>query len=272
MERDEVGEDTRRAVWGSSARGRHSFQLRVLLRRINVRFGVVRRAGHSLFVPSRSWRRPRPRQCPTTSPGAAGCCTRCSATRSARSGWTRTRSARATCPRAGRRRRRRTPRSTRGAVGGPALIAAMLTACKLRRPAAGTEVRGVLRVHVLRDDAPGGGLRLTLAGCHLPETGWGHLTFADSTPAAGRAFTDDGRVHEDRGLKGRDRARRAHRRPGPAAHPPRPHPARAGRHPPRAHRPGSAPGATGGCSAARAAGRSRRPPIRGSGRRPGRCP
>ena len=27
---------------------------------------------------------------------------------------------------------------------------------------------------------------LTKTGCHLPEQGWGHLTFADSSPAAGR--------------------------------------------------------------------------------------
>ena len=40
---------------------------------------------------------------------------------------------------------------------------------------------------------------LTRAGCELPEQGWSHLTFADSSPAAGRAFTDDGRVHEHRG-------------------------------------------------------------------------
>src|SRR6266571_1460449 len=35
----------------------------------------------------------------------------------------------------------------------------------------------------------------------------GYLTFADSSPAAGRAFTDDGQVHEHRGLKGRTRGR-----------------------------------------------------------------
>jgi hypothetical protein len=44
-------------------------------------------------------------------------------------------------------------------------------------------------------------------GCSLPEEGWGLLTFSDSSPAAGRDYTDDGQVHEDRGLKGR--ARRA---------------------------------------------------------------
>ncbi len=49
---------------------------------------------------------------------------------------------------------------------------------------------------------------LTEDGCRLPDTGWGRLIFSDSSPAAGREFTDDGRVHEDRGLKGRDRQAR----------------------------------------------------------------
>ena len=35
----------------------------------------------------------------------------------------------------------------------------------------------------------------------------GYLAFADSSPAAGKAFTDDGMVHERRGLKGRTRGR-----------------------------------------------------------------
>jgi len=48
---------------------------------------------------------------------------------------------------------------------------------------------------------------LTKAGCHLPEQGWGYLTFADSSPAAGKAYTDDGAVHEHRGLKGRTKGR-----------------------------------------------------------------
>lgn len=46
---------------------------------------------------------------------------------------------------------------------------------------------------------------LLKSGCKLPETGWGLLTFGDSSPAAGKDFTDDGAVHEDRGLKGRPR-------------------------------------------------------------------
>jgi integrase len=48
---------------------------------------------------------------------------------------------------------------------------------------------------------------LTRSGCELPAQGWGHLTFADSSPSAGRAYTDDGQMHEHRGLKGRTRGR-----------------------------------------------------------------
>lgn len=48
---------------------------------------------------------------------------------------------------------------------------------------------------------------LTKEGCYLPERGWGHLDFADASPAAGKAYTDDGQVHENRGLKGRNKGR-----------------------------------------------------------------
>jgi integrase len=46
---------------------------------------------------------------------------------------------------------------------------------------------------------------LRRSGCHLPETGWGTLTFSVSAPAAGKQWTDSGTVHEERGLKGRTR-------------------------------------------------------------------
>jgi integrase len=57
---------------------------------------------------------------------------------------------------------------------------------------------------------------LTRGGCELPERGWGHPTFADASPSAGRAYTDDGQVHEHRGLKGRTRGRSATRARKPA--------------------------------------------------------
>jgi len=50
---------------------------------------------------------------------------------------------------------------------------------------------------------------LTRDGCHLPDSGWGHLIFADASPAPGQAYTDDGQVHEHRGLKGRTKGRPA---------------------------------------------------------------
>ena len=37
----------------------------------------------------------------------------------------------------------------------------------------------------------------------------GRLVFSDASTAAGRDFTDDGMVHEDRGLKGRSRQARS---------------------------------------------------------------
>lgn len=46
---------------------------------------------------------------------------------------------------------------------------------------------------------------LTKDACVLPETGWGRLIISESSPAAGRDFTDTGKVHDERGLKGRDR-------------------------------------------------------------------
>jgi len=50
---------------------------------------------------------------------------------------------------------------------------------------------------------------LTRDGCHLPDHGWGRLTFAYSSTAAGKSVTDDGQVHEHRGLKGRTMGRPA---------------------------------------------------------------
>ena len=57
---------------------------------------------------------------------------------------------------------------------------------------------------------------LTAAAATCPNTGWGHLTFADASPAAGKAYTDDGAVHEHRGLKGRTKGRPSPRARRPA--------------------------------------------------------
>ena len=101
------------------------------------------------------------------------------------------------------------------AVGSPALVADMLKACGTigrRQGPRFTAFYGCMFYALMR---PSEVAALTKAGCHLPEQGWGHLIFADASPAAGRAYTEDGQVHEHRGLKGRTKGRpnRSARRP-----------------------------------------------------------
>jgi integrase len=99
-------------------------------------------------------------------------------------------------------------------VGGPDLVADMLAVTSYighRQGLRFVAFYGCMFYAMMR---PSEVIALTKDGCHLPAEGWGRLIFADTSPAAGRDFTDDGRVHEDRGLKGRPRqasARRATR-------------------------------------------------------------
>jgi integrase len=91
------------------------------------------------------------------------------------------------------------------AVGSPQLVAEMLTAATYvgaRQGCRFTAFYGCMFYAMMR---PAEVARLTKAGCHLPSTGWGRLTFGDSTPAPGKEWTNTGDVHEDRGLKGRSR-------------------------------------------------------------------
>jgi hypothetical protein len=82
-------------------------------------------------------------------------------------------------------------------------------ACRFAATSAGPRWRGlyVLRLHLLRDDAPLRGRRAHQGRLLPPGHRLGYLTFADSSPAAGKACTDDGQVHEHRGLKGRNKGR-----------------------------------------------------------------
>ncbi len=94
-------------------------------------------------------------------------------------------------------------------VGSPALVTEMLTACSyvgLRQGPRFVAFYGCMYYAMMR---PAEVAALTRDGCHLPEHGWGRLTFTDSSPAAGKAVTDDGQVHEHRGLKGRTKGRPA---------------------------------------------------------------
>jgi hypothetical protein len=46
-------------------------------------------------------------------------------------------------------------------------------------------------------------VNLRQADCELPETGWGRLHLARTTPEVGKRYTDSGELHDDKGLKHR---------------------------------------------------------------------
>ena len=70
-------------------------------------------------------------------------------------------------------------------VGTPTLIAAMLVACSYVGRTQGPRFAffGCTYYAMMR---PSEVAALTKDGCYLPGKGWGHLAFADSSPAAGR--------------------------------------------------------------------------------------
>ncbi|MGK5697922.1 tyrosine-type recombinase/integrase [Streptomyces sp. URMC 128] len=53
---------------------------------------------------------------------------------------------------------------------------------------------------------PAEAVGLRLSDCHLPETGWGTLTLAETRPVSGKQWTDSGERHDRRGLKAREAA------------------------------------------------------------------
>ena len=107
-------------------------------------------------------------------------------------------------------------------VGSPALIAAMLAECGQVGRRQGPRFSAFFGCMYYAMMRPSEVAALTRDGCDLPDAGWGYLTFADSSPAAGKAYTDHGGVHEHRGLKGRTsgRAGMASSPAGPSARSP----------------------------------------------------
>jgi hypothetical protein len=98
-------------------------------------------------------------------------------------------------------------------VGGPELVSSMLEACSSLGVTQGkrfTAFYGCMFWAMMRPSEVAG---LTVGGCHLPVQGWGRLTFDTASPSVGRAFTDEGTVHEHRGLKGRTKGRPGTRKP-----------------------------------------------------------
>src|SRR5262245_50015802 len=66
-------------------------------------------------------------------------------------------------------------------------------------------VHRLCRLHLLRG-RPSDVLDLRRADCVLPANGWGRIDLATSDPRAGKAWTDDGRARQRRGLKRRGQA------------------------------------------------------------------
>ena len=149
------------------------------------------------------------------------------------------------------------------AVGSPELIAKMLQACGTigsRQGPRFTAFYGCMFYALMR---PSEVAALTRTACHLPEQGWGHLTFADSSPAPpGQG------LHRRRRRPRAPRPQRPHQRPahGPQACPPGPDPPQLVTLLPTTSRP-KAPPPTAACSAPSAAPRSSPPPGGRSGRK-----
>ena len=93
------------------------------------------------------------------------------------------------------------------AIGPPELVERMLDVCAAIGTTQGPRFRafyGCMYHGLMR---PSEVAALTVGACDLPAEGWGWLTISDATITVGKWFTDDGLVHEHRGLKGRTRGR-----------------------------------------------------------------
>ncbi|WP_062349428.1 tyrosine-type recombinase/integrase [Herbidospora yilanensis] len=78
----------------------------------------------------------------------------------------------------------------------------------LRKTAAGERGRHLYAFFSLMFFAglrPGEATNLRVINCQLPKTGWGKLTLTGSSPDVGTLWTDDGAVHDVRGLKHRSK-------------------------------------------------------------------
>ena len=88
-------------------------------------------------------------------------------------------------------------------IAGPEVVSQMIAACASVGKRQGPRFVGFYATIYYGMLRPSEVAALTRDACTLPETGWGYLVFADSSPTAGKSYTDSGTAHEDRGLKGR---------------------------------------------------------------------
>ena len=94
-------------------------------------------------------------------------------------------------------------------VGSPELVADMLTVVSYIGRRQGLRFAAFYGCMFYAMMRPSEVISLTGNACDLPDEGWGRLVFSEASTAAGRDFTNDGMVHEDRGLKGRSRQARS---------------------------------------------------------------
>lgn len=88
-------------------------------------------------------------------------------------------------------------------VGNPRQVAEALIACSYVGRRQGPRFVAFFACMYYAMMRPAEVSRLRRADCHLPETGWGKLILEASTPEVGKDYTDNGELHDERGLKGR---------------------------------------------------------------------
>jgi integrase len=88
-------------------------------------------------------------------------------------------------------------------VPNPDQVRALLAAVLVVAPRVGRHLYAFFACLYFAGLRPSEAVALTLDDCVLPESGWGRLLLAGSSPAAGRQWTDDGGYHQVRSLKHR---------------------------------------------------------------------
>lgn len=88
-------------------------------------------------------------------------------------------------------------------VPNPEQARALLAAVPVVAPRVGRHLYAFFACLYFAGLRPSEAVALTIDDCELPASGWGRLLLAGSSPAAGKQWTDDGALHEQRGLKAR---------------------------------------------------------------------
>ncbi|MBE3015205.1 tyrosine-type recombinase/integrase [Microbispora sp. NEAU-D428] len=91
------------------------------------------------------------------------------------------------------------------AMGNPQQIAEALKVCSYMGRRQGPRFVAFFACMYYAMMRPAEVSRLREADCHLPASGWGKLILEASAPEVGKDYTDNGELHDNRGLKGRSK-------------------------------------------------------------------